>query len=256
MTEHNPYHGITFYYVEGNEDYTLAHWNAAWYATPHSGSVYLFNRYGRDNMKMVFSSPVIFQGAWVGCPINDKTPPEFWFEGYLGASKVDESEVITTERNMQWLQADFDGPIDTLVLRRNPHVNDTSPENSYYTIDDVTFDTITVRSVTIDIKPGGEPNSINLRSKGVTPVAILTTEDFDASTVNPATVTLEGVAPVKSRMQDVDGDGDLDLLLHFSTKELAEVLSTASTEATLTGETNEGIAIEGTDSVKIPKGSK
>lgn len=35
-------------------------------------------------------------------------------------------------------------------------------------------------SVTVDIKPGSTPNSINLKSRGVVPVAVLTTGDFDA----------------------------------------------------------------------------
>ena len=54
-------------------------------------------------------------------------------------------------------------------------------------------------------------------------------------------------------MDDVDGDGDLDLLLHFSTQELAVVLDAFSTEATLTGETNDGEAFSGMDSVRIVK---
>jgi hypothetical protein len=41
----------------------------------------------------------------------------------------------------------------------------------------------------IDIKPGSFPNSINPRSKGVIPVAILTTDTFDATTVDPLSVT-------------------------------------------------------------------
>jgi len=45
-----------------------------------------------------------------------------------------------------------------------------------------------VTEVDIDIKPGGDPNSINLRSKRVIPVAILTTDTFDASTVDPLSV--------------------------------------------------------------------
>lgn len=40
-------------------------------------------------------------------------------------------------------------------------------------------------TVDIDIKPGSDPNSINLKSKGVIPVAILTTDDFDAADVAP-----------------------------------------------------------------------
>ena len=42
--------------------------------------------------------------------------------------------------------------------------------------------------ISIDIKPGSFPDSINPRSKGVIPVAILTTDTFDATTVDSATV--------------------------------------------------------------------
>ena len=55
--------------------------------------------------------------------------------------------------------------------------------------------TVTVHPVidaVIDIKPGSDPNSINLKSNGVLPVAILSTsqadgevEDFDATTADP-----------------------------------------------------------------------
>ena len=50
------------------------------------------------------------------------------------------------------------------------------------------------REIAIDIKPGSFPNSINLGSNGVVPVAILSTDTFDASTVDPFTVTLAGAA--------------------------------------------------------------
>ena len=46
--------------------------------------------------------------------------------------------------------------------------------------------------VTVDIKPGTFPNSINLGSNGVVPVAILSTDTFDATTVDPRSVTLAG----------------------------------------------------------------
>jgi hypothetical protein len=109
------------------------------------------------------------------------------------------------------------------------------------------------KSVSIDIKPGSEPNSINLKSKGVVPVAILTTEDFDASTVDPTTVRFADAPPVKRTMEDVDFDGDLDMLLHFSTQELN--LDANSIESTLTGMTDDEIEIVGKDSVNIvPKG--
>lgn len=103
--------------------------------------------------------------------------------------------------------------------------------------------------VEIDIKPGSDPNSINLGSKGVVPVAVLTTDDFDASTVDPTTVEFAGASLVRWTMEDVDSDGDMDLLFHFKTQELE--LDKDSTEATLTGETYGGNPIEGTDTVNI-----
>jgi len=106
-----------------------------------------------------------------------------------------------------------------------------------------------VLEVEIDIKPGSCPNSINLGSKGVVPVAVLTTDDFDASTVDPDTVLFADAAPLRWTQEDVDGDGDMDLLFHFKTQELN--LTEDSTEATLTGETFDEAQIQGMDTVNI-----
>jgi hypothetical protein len=109
--------------------------------------------------------------------------------------------------------------------------------------------------IVIDIKPGSYPNSINLKSNGVVPVAILSTSDFEATAVVPGTVLFADASPVKWTMEDVNQDGDMDLLLHFRTQELN--LTQDSTEATLTGETMDGTPIEGTDTVNIvPKKKK
>lgn len=63
----------------------------------------------------------------------------------------------------------------------------------------------------IDIKPGSCPNPLNLREKGVLPVAILGLEDFDVTQIDPATVRLfrKGVvdpievAPLRWSLEDV-----------------------------------------------------
>ncbi|UCD52397.1 MAG: hypothetical protein JSW27_07120 [Phycisphaerales bacterium] len=99
--------------------------------------------------------------------------------------------------------------------------------------------------VEIDIKPGSHPNSINLKSKGVVPVAILSADDFAAPEVDPVTVTFADAAPVKWALEDVDDDGDMDMILHFRTRELT--LNASSTEATLVGTTKGGIDFAGTD---------
>lgn len=107
--------------------------------------------------------------------------------------------------------------------------------------------------VLIDIKPGSYPNSINLKSKGKVPVAILTNDDFDAYDVDPVSCEFAGAYPLRWKMEDVDNDGDHDMLFHFKTRELE--LTKESTEATLGGETYEGVQITGTDTVNIvPKG--
>jgi len=103
--------------------------------------------------------------------------------------------------------------------------------------------------VEIDIKPGSNPNSINPDNKGVIPVAILTTADFDASTVDADTV-LFGPAGAQAEhwaVEDVDGDGDEDMILHFRTEDTG--IMAGDTEAELVGQTLEGRDIHGSDSV-------
>jgi hypothetical protein len=105
--------------------------------------------------------------------------------------------------------------------------------------------------VVVDIKPGSEPAPINPKSQGVIPVAILTTDTFDATTVNPATARFGKTGTeamlVQSALEDVDGDGDTDLILHFNTQDTG--IQCGDTSASLTGETFSGQAIQGSDSI-------
>jgi hypothetical protein len=113
-------------------------------------------------------------------------------------------------------------------------------------------------SVQIDIKPGVFPNSINLGSNGVVPVAILSSATFDATKVDPTTVTLSGAtaklkgngAPIVS-FQDVNGDGRLDLVIQILTQALE--LTNGDTQALLQGKTFDGATVCGVDSVRIVK---
>jgi hypothetical protein len=105
-------------------------------------------------------------------------------------------------------------------------------------------------TVDIDIKPGSDPNSINLGSKGKVAVAVLGSASFDVSTIDPATVVFAGAAPspVRGKTEDVNLDGYLDMVFHFRTQDLG--LTGSSTDATLTG-TYGGGAFTGTDAVNI-----
>jgi predicted outer membrane repeat protein len=109
-------------------------------------------------------------------------------------------------------------------------------------------------AIAIDIKPGSDPNSINLNSKGVVPVAVLTTVDFYALEIAPASCVFANAQPLRWTMEDVDRDGDLDMLFFFKTQELN--LNSDSTEGELTGLTENGVKIEGSDFVNIVPKSK
>ena len=130
-------------------------------------------------------------------------------------------------------------------------------------IDDFVFGSAVpeLTTISIDIKPGSDPNSINLGSNGNIPVVIFSTDTFDATTVDPATIMLAD-AGVKARgkkgdlmasFEDIDLDGLLDLLIHIDTQSL--VLSDDDVEALLTGETFDGLSISGTDAIRIVSSS-
>lgn len=142
-------------------------------------------------------------------------------------------------------------------------------------------------AVAIDIKPGSCPNPLNVKNQGVLPVAILGTPDFDVTQVDPATVKLEGVAPLRWAIEDVatpsvecntfGPDGYLDLTLKFDTQDILGIgklnLSTSDLvdeseivfndledgdclTLTLTGYLYDGTPILGEDTVLIIKKGK
>lgn len=78
------------------------------------------------------------------------------------------------------------------------------------------------QSATISVKPGDNQTTLNLLSQGKIPVAILTTNGFDATTVNPVTVrfgrTGTEASSVHWALEDVNGDGKPDLVLQFLTQ--------------------------------------
>lgn len=112
----------------------------------------------------------------------------------------------------------------------------------------------------IDVKPGNEDNTLNTGSFGKFWVAVLTTETFDASSVIATSVSLSGATVVnqgrgipKTKLEDADHDGDVDLLLQFETQDLVKIRAigpfTRSVElrATLL----DGREVAGSDDVRV-----
>ncbi len=127
-------------------------------------------------------------------------------------------------------------------------------------------------AVAIDIKPGTDANSVNVKAKGtghaasgggVLPVALLGDGSLDVGEVDIASLHLGAHTPVSMRghgfmasLEDVDGDGDADLLLHF---DVAALLASGDLQATteelcLTGSTLTGARLKGCDAVRTVGG--
>lgn len=103
-------------------------------------------------------------------------------------------------------------------------------------------------TVTIDIKPGSYPNSVNPKSKGVIPVAVFGSIDFDATQIDVSTVVFgpAGASPAHDgHIEDVNADGFMDMVLHFKTRETG--IACGDTQASLDGETYDGRPFTGTD---------
>lgn len=134
------------------------------------------------------------------------------------------------------------------------HLGDSAHNGRSYFEDDLIalgfpteLEVVSYLEVDIDIKPGSCPNPLNMKSKGVLPLAVLGTEDFDVFTIDPSSVRLsregvdEEVTPIRSGYEDVakpfdgelcgchdlNGDGWVDLTLKVKTQELVQKLALA-----------------------------
>jgi hypothetical protein len=122
----------------------------------------------------------------------------------------------------------------------------------------LTFEVVpAVIPVDIDIKPGSDPNCFNSDGHGVIPVAILGSADFDASTVDPSTVSLDGAeVRVKGKsgnagsLEDVNGDGFQDLVVQILDDETYSGDGTANLSGNLYADFG-GTPIQGSDSICI-----
>lgn len=128
--------------------------------------------------------------------------------------------------------------------------------------------------VALDIKPQSCPNPVNTKKRGLLPVAILGTADFDVSQVDPSTIQLVGVSSVMDGFEDVatpygeplidcyscitlGGDGFTDLILKFNSQQFIAALGPINdgdcVTVELIGNLFDGTPIKGNDIIKIIK---
>lgn len=182
--------------------------------------------------------------------------------GYPGTGNIDADPMFRDASNADYRLLSGSPCIDagnnaavpadlTKDLEGNPRIVN-------FVVDMGAYEYAIVVQVQIDIKPGSYPNAINLGSNGVVPVAILSSADFDAASVDAQTVTLAGASvAVRGKgskelaaFEDIDGDGRLDLVVHVVTENLLPGLFQDGF-AVLEGRTFGGNAIRGQDEIVV-----
>ena len=116
----------------------------------------------------------------------------------------------------------------------------------------------------IDLKPENYPNAVdpyNIGSNKPVEAGVLSTSDFDATEIDPVTVTLGDpllagtVSAVSVCYEDINGDGLLDVVFSFGqARDFADAgaLDAESTDVLLLGSTWDGLLdVWGFDAVVI-----
>jgi hypothetical protein len=127
----------------------------------------------------------------------------------------------------------------------------------------------------VDIKPGSCKNPVNVKSQGVLPVVVMGTDLLDVTMIDPSTILLEGVPPLRWALEDVGSpmgepeegeepdcsagetpDGMMDLVLKFSTQAILAAIGPVEdgdlVPLILTGDT-EDFPVIGQDVITIIK---
>ena len=108
--------------------------------------------------------------------------------------------------------------------------------------------------VDVKIHPGSDAKSINLKNRGLVPVAILGAASFDIADLDVARLAFGpgGAAPAHKKgghLEDVNDDGFMDLVSHYRTQEMG--LTLEENELCVTGMMLDGTALDGCQSIQI-----
>jgi len=229
------------------------------YAT-RAGAAYLFDGWTGELLR-AFRSPTPDYGesfGWsvasvggnvlIGDPADDGTGAAFLFDASTGAL------LATFRKPTPALYDSFGGCV--AALGNNVLIADVSDDTGAQNAGAVYLFEGVGLHVAIDIKPGSEDNPLNVLANGLLPVAVLGSETFDVSQIDQATLSLAGAGPEErgksgnyGALEDVNGDGLPDLVVHFPVPDLA--LQPGDHAAVLTGKMLDGASFVGVDLVRI-----
>jgi hypothetical protein len=213
-------------------------------------------------------------GYWIGGYQDESTFPaeagwmwvsgeDFVYDNWLDDQPDDAMDPFgLTQEDAIHYAAASDGGFGSIPGWADRNRDETAPG---YVVE---FDGVCTEAALIEVmlklSQGEGVRNINLESRGKIAVAVLSTEEFDATTIDPATVTLgdgaDPEAPVASNPHekfmmswpDLDEDGLADALFHFNTEDLVTAgLTLETTELVIHGMTHEGVEFSGMDAVSV-----
>jgi len=203
-----------------------------------------------DNPTITFSdvvsgsNPVIIERTWTATDdsgntascvqtitVNDTTAPvitcpgDMFLEAPADTSPANTGEATATDAgdpNPTITFLDAVSGSNPVIIERTWRATDVTGNFS----ECVQTITVTTPEVEIDIKPGSDPNSINVKSKGLLPVVIFGSPEFDVTQIDTTTVDFDildvngSTIATKCIIEDVDGDGIDDMVCFFKIKDI------------------------------------
>ena len=171
----------------------------------------------------------------------------FQLTGFLDGAIVDSKAVYFANVDV-WQTVSLAGMVDKVVWFG------IGLRGHRYGVDNLRWANLAqqLMGVQIDVRPGSDENPIQLGSRGVVPVVLYGEVDFAVEDVNVSALAF-GSAPASlahrngPHYEDVDGDGLLDMILHYRIKDTG--LTAYDAVVCLIGATVDEMPFEGCDDV-------
>jgi outer membrane protein assembly factor BamB len=189
-------------------------------------------------------------GARAGVYALSRAGTQFWFFPKTGSDvECPDGECVQGFPDLVVEDVNADGRAEVVAIQ-----NDLGPVPDQGLVFALSTPPVLALPVTIDIKPGHDPNSINTRSRGKIAVAILSSPMFDVlAQLDTGSLTFGHTGDEASlafcHPGHANGDALEDLICHFATQSTG--LLAGDRQAVLKGKTVTGTAIVGSDSVRI-----